>query len=223
MRERGKGGGRTTHWRRFFWEQGKRSFFYWEKRFFDRLEEKHKGIEEESNCNQGWPGMLLITLEILTHIRFLRVFVYEYLMYCWLMWTKRATSCFIDIGCSLMLSRICLWSFPLAWAHWKITRCGFILFWSRMFVLSFVPSILYHTCFCFSSYPSHGHQPFISVQLQGLRIQLWVSAKESNAPKFWNCYHNMGSREDCSRSLSVVYALIKSIYRIAKFEGSYED
>ena len=72
--------------------------------------------------------MLLITLEILTHIRFLRVFVYEYLMYCWLVWTKRATSCFIDIGCSLMLSRICLWSFPLAWAHWKITRCGFILF-----------------------------------------------------------------------------------------------
>ena len=83
--------------------------------------------------------MLLITLEILTHIRFLRVFVYEYLMYCWLVWTKRATSCFIDIGCSLMLSRICLWSFPLAWAHWKITRCGFILFWSRMFVLPLFP------------------------------------------------------------------------------------
>ena len=124
MREEGKKGG---------------SFFDWERRFFDRLEEKHKGIEEESNCNQGWPGMLLITLEILTHIRFLRVFVYEYLMYCWLMWTKRATSCFIDIGCSLMLSRICLWSFPLAWAHWKITRCGFILFWSRMFVLPLFP------------------------------------------------------------------------------------
>ena len=38
--------------------------------------------QEKSNCNQGRPGMLLITLEILTHVRFLRVFVYDYLMYC---------------------------------------------------------------------------------------------------------------------------------------------
>ena len=38
--------------------------------------------QKKSNCNQGRPGMLLITLEILAHIRFLRVFVYEYLMYC---------------------------------------------------------------------------------------------------------------------------------------------
>lgn len=33
----------------------------------DRLEEKHKGIGEESNCNQGCPGMILATLGILTH------------------------------------------------------------------------------------------------------------------------------------------------------------
>ena len=33
-----------------------------------------------------------------------------------------------------------------------------------------------------------------------------------NAPKFWNCYHNMGSREDCPRGLSAVYVLVKSGY-----------
>ena len=32
----------------------------------------------------------------------------------------------------------------------------------------FVSSILYYTCFCFSSYPSHGHQLFIWGWLQGL-------------------------------------------------------
>ena len=47
----------------------------------DRLKEKHKGIGENSNCNQGCPGMLLVTLGILTHIRFLRLFVSEYLIY----------------------------------------------------------------------------------------------------------------------------------------------
>ena len=30
----------------------------------DRLKEKHKGIGENSNCNQGCPGMLLVTLGI---------------------------------------------------------------------------------------------------------------------------------------------------------------
>ena len=65
---------------------------------------------------------------------------------------------------------------------------------------------------------SFGHQLFISVRLQGLSIQLWVSAKESNAPKFRNCYRNIGSREDCSRSLSAVNALIKSVYCIANLK-----
>ena len=76
---------------------------------------------------------------ILTYIRFLRVFVSKYLMYCWLVWMEKATNCFVDIGCVLILSRICLWSSPLAWAHWKIMRCGFILFQSRMFVLPLFP------------------------------------------------------------------------------------
>ena len=36
---------------------------------------------EKTNCNQGCPGMFLVTLEIITHVRFLRVFfVSEYLM-----------------------------------------------------------------------------------------------------------------------------------------------
>ena len=36
---------------------------------------------EMSNCNQGCPSMLLVILGILTHIRFLRVFISKYLMY----------------------------------------------------------------------------------------------------------------------------------------------
>ena len=33
------------------------------------------------------------------------------------------------------LPRICLWSFPLTWAHWKIMRCGFIWFLLCLFVI----------------------------------------------------------------------------------------
>ena len=33
------------------------------------------------------------------------------------------------------LPRICLWSFPLARAHWKIMRCGFIWFLLCLFVI----------------------------------------------------------------------------------------
>ena len=33
------------------------------------------------------------------------------------------------------LPRICLWSFPLAWAHWEIMTCGFIWFLFCLFVL----------------------------------------------------------------------------------------
>ncbi|RVW94094.1 hypothetical protein CK203_038281 [Vitis vinifera] len=42
--------------------------------------------------------------------------------------------------------------------------------------------------------------------------QSQVLAQALNAPKFWNCYHNMGSREDCPSGLSAVYAPIKSGY-----------
>ena len=63
------------------------------------FEEKHKGIGEESNCNQGCPGMLLVILGIITHIRFLRAFVSGYLIVLLIfVWTKRATICFVEIG-----------------------------------------------------------------------------------------------------------------------------
>ena len=55
--------------------------------------------------------------------------------------------------------------FPLAWAHWKIMRCGF-------------------TCFWFSFYSSCSRQLFIWGWFQGLGIQSWDSAKRSNASKF---------------------------------------
>ena len=111
---------------------------------------------EMSNCNQGCPGMPLVTLGILTHIQFLCVFVSKYLMYYWLVWTERATNCFFDIGCLLILSRIRLWSSPLAWAHWKIMRCGFIWFYSRMFVL---PLFSLFSIILVFSFPPTRHMP----------------------------------------------------------------
>ena len=68
--ERGKDRGGDSFWSSTYWN-------FWgleERRFFDRREEKHKGIGEESNCNQGCPGMILATLGILTHTWFFRVF-----------------------------------------------------------------------------------------------------------------------------------------------------
>ena len=82
-------------------------------------------------------------------------------MYCWLVWMEKATNCFVDIGCVLILSQICLWSSPLAWAHWKIMRYGFILFQSRMFVLPLFPLLSTILVFVFPTYPSHGHELFI--------------------------------------------------------------
>ena len=78
------------------WERKKRGGDFWS----DRLEEKHKGIGEENNCNQGCPGMILT--RILTHTWFLRVFVSEHLIYWWLVWTERATNWFLEIGYSLL-------------------------------------------------------------------------------------------------------------------------
>ena len=47
-----------------------------------------------------------------------------------------------------------------------------------------VSAILYHTRFCFSSYPSYGHQFFIWGWLQSLGMQSWDSAKRTNISKF---------------------------------------
>ena len=48
------------------------------------------------------PGAFLVILGILSHVRFLHVFVSEYLTYCWLVWTLRATSCSVEICCLLL-------------------------------------------------------------------------------------------------------------------------
>ena len=111
----------------------------------DRLEEKHKGSGEKSNFNQGCLGMLLVTLGILTHIRFLRVFVSEYLIYCWLVWTEGATNWFVEIGYSL----VCLVSdFDYFICHWCLRKYltprlnVIMLCFSRLNPFCIVPSTL---------------------------------------------------------------------------------
>ena len=68
--------------------------------------------------------MLLVTLGILTHIRFLRAFVPEYLIYCWLVWTKRATNWFVEIGYSLVCPVLDYDSLMCNWCRLKfMTLC----------------------------------------------------------------------------------------------------
>ena len=43
---------------------------------------------EKTNCNQGCPGMLLVTLEIITRVRFLRVFSFQNI-WCSVVWCGR--------------------------------------------------------------------------------------------------------------------------------------
>ena len=45
------------------------------------------------------PGTFLVTFGVLTHTRFLHLVVSEYSIYCCLVWTERATNCFVEIGC----------------------------------------------------------------------------------------------------------------------------
>ena len=54
---------------------------------------------EKGDCSQDCPGTLLVTLDVFIHIQSLHLVVSENSMYCWLVWTKRATICFDDIGC----------------------------------------------------------------------------------------------------------------------------
>ena len=59
---------------------GESFFFYWGRRSFleqHALEDfwgRRTEETEKSNCNQGYPGMLLVTLRILIHTRFFCVF-----------------------------------------------------------------------------------------------------------------------------------------------------
>ena len=57
---------------------------------------------EKSNCNQDCPGTLLVTLGVFIHIQSLHLVFSKNSMCCWLVWTKRATICFVEIGCLLV-------------------------------------------------------------------------------------------------------------------------
>ena len=59
---------------------------------------------KNTRTRKGWlqqdcPGTFLVTLGVFIHIQSLHLVVSENSMYCWLVWTKRATICFDDIGC----------------------------------------------------------------------------------------------------------------------------
>ena len=69
---------------------------------------------EMGDCSQNYPGTLLVTLGVLIHIRFLHLVISKYSMYCWLVWTKKATSCLVEIGCMLF----CLVLIMIPLCHW---------------------------------------------------------------------------------------------------------
>ena len=56
-------------------------YIYVRKKFWEGLGRKAQE-QKKSNCNRVCLGMFLVILGILTHIRFLCMFVFEYLIYC---------------------------------------------------------------------------------------------------------------------------------------------
>ena len=53
---------------------------------------------EISDCSQDCLGTLLVTLGILTYMRFLLLVISEYSIFCWLVWTKRTTNYCVEIS-----------------------------------------------------------------------------------------------------------------------------
>ena len=105
--------------------------------------------QEKSNCNQGRLSTFLDVLEIITYAWFLHVFRF-WIFNVLLIGVDAKGHKFFSRYWLLMCSpQTCLWSSPLAWAHWKIMRCGFIWFLLLLclFVLSSFSMVFHYTCF----------------------------------------------------------------------------
>ena len=92
------------------------------------LESEEQRKWEKSNCNQGYPGMLFVTLGIFTHVRFFSVFVFLNI-YCIIdfVWTERATNCFVDIGCLFIFVPNLFVIFPISLSPLKNHEMWFYL------------------------------------------------------------------------------------------------
>ena len=69
--------------------------------FFLRILEKNHS-RKPSDCGQDRPGMLFVALWILIYIGFLILVVSRHSIFCWLVWTVKATSCTVEIGSLLV-------------------------------------------------------------------------------------------------------------------------
>ena len=136
-KRKGEGGGDS-----FFWVRGRIG-----ARRIGGLEERHKK-RKKNNCNQGCPSMLLITLGVFIHIQSLNLVVSENSMYCWwLVWTKRATICFVEIGYSLASPVLDSDSLMCHWCHLKfLTPCLNVIvsYFSFKSYSAFFPLFLAH-------------------------------------------------------------------------------
>ena len=68
---------------------------------FFRILEKNQS-RKPSDCGQDDPGMLFMALWILIYIGFLILVVSTHSIFCWLVWTVKATSCTVEIGSLLV-------------------------------------------------------------------------------------------------------------------------
>ena len=126
--------------------------------------------QEKSNCNQGRSGMFLDVLEIITYAWFLHVFRF-WIFNVLLIGVDAKGHKFFSRYWLLMCSpQTCLWSSPLAWAHWKIMRCGFIWFLLLLCLFVFSPSSMVFHYTCFGSF---------------LLVSWWPSVSISYESKFW--------------------------------------
>ena len=79
---------------------------------------------ERGDCSQNYPGTLMVTLGVLIHIWFLHLVISEYSMHCWLVWTKKATSCLVEIGCMLVCLVLIMIPLCVVDACWNMWLCA---------------------------------------------------------------------------------------------------
>ena len=100
-----------------------------------------------SDYNQDCIGTLLVTLSVLTHIRFLHLVVSKYSIYCWLMWTEKATNCCVEVGsCHLQCSH----SYFIFLYSLANSKTPFVSLWTSRSLVCLLNLIVCELAFFFS-------------------------------------------------------------------------
>ena len=142
-----------------------------EKKWGGFFAEKHSGSRKRAIATKVVRVCSSMFLKLITYAWFLLVFLFFWIFNVLLIGVDAKGHKFFSRYWLLMCSpQTRLWSSPLAWAHWKIMRCGFIWFLLLLclFVLSSSSMVFHYTCF----------RSF-------LLVSWWLSVSVSYESKFW--------------------------------------